>query len=59
MKIEIQSTDEGFMYDIWTDETVDEDTPSNDGGLCTGSLLDALEMATEQAKELIIKLKIK
>lgn len=47
------------MYDIWTDETVDEDAPPTDGGQCTGSLIEALEMATEQAKELVLKLENK
>lgn len=41
----------GYMYDIHATSPVDDEPI--DGGCCTGSLLDTLEMATAQAKELI------
>lgn len=47
---------EGYLYDIYagTAEEVAADTiESLDGGCCTGTLEDALGMATEQAREII------
>lgn len=56
MIIKIWETDQGdgdeggWMYAIWKDEDADTDEDeSDDGGLCTGSKMDALEMAYEQA----------
>lgn len=59
MIIKIWATDQGdgdeggWMYDIFLSEDIYEDTESDDGGLCTGSKVDALEMATAQAIELL------
>ena len=56
MKIKIWETDQdggGYMFDIWLDENAEEDEGSDDGGLCTGSYEDAIEMACEQAKGLL------
>lgn len=49
--------EEGYMYDIYTctPEQIADGADSEDGGCCTGSLADALEMATEQAKAIITK----
>ena len=49
------SGEEGYMYDIYNCEAEDinDEIDSLDGGCCTGSLEDALEMATSQAKEII------
>ena len=41
---------EGWMYELYEDSSKLEDGVSYDGGLCTGSLEDALEMATSQAR---------
>ncbi len=56
MKIKIWETDHdggGYMFDIWRDEDVKEDEDSDDGGLCIGSYEDAIDMACEQAKDLL------
>jgi len=40
------SDDEGYIYDIYeTREAYKNDEPSIDGGQCTGTINDALEMA--------------
>ena len=48
---------EGWNFDIYDQDTRDvlDDIDSLDGGLCTGSLQDALGMAYEQARDLINK----
>lgn len=50
IKIE-EASDEGYMYDIYDSEDMDGD--SLDGGQCTTTLENALEMAYEQARVLI------
>ena len=58
MKIKIWETDQdegGYMFDIWCDENAEEDEDSDDGGFCTGSYEDAIDMACEQAKDLLKK----
>lgn len=56
MKIKISKTEQeegGYMFDVWLDgDSSDEDSP-NDGGFCTGTYEDAIQMACEQAKDLI------
>jgi len=54
----IDQEEDGFMYDIYLcepDEIVDCEG-SVDGGFCTGSMVDAIEMAKEQAVEIINRL---
>ena len=56
MKIKIWETEQdegGYMFDIWLDENADEDSECDDGGMCTGSYADAVEMACEQARDLL------
>lgn len=55
MKIKIWYTEQedGYMYDIWLNEDASEDEHCDDGGLCTGSYKDAVDMACEQAKVLL------
>lgn len=51
-----------YMYDIYDKEIyfpIDEDDEPIDGGCCTGSLVEALEMASSHTKELIKQGKIK
>ena len=63
MIITIHGTDQGdgpnggWMFDVYKDAEDAEALPedSDDGGLCTGSLKDAVEMATEQALDLITR----
>lgn len=43
----------GYMYDIFDAEEIDEDTDSDDGGICTGSEENAIKMACDQAIELV------
>ncbi len=49
--IEIFRSDneDGFIYNLYEDSQKQEACEEYDGGLCTGSLADALEMATGQA----------
>lgn len=43
-------SNEGFMYMIYKeDPRLNDDADDYDGGLCTGSLLDAIDMACAQA----------
>jgi len=41
------------MFDIWLNEDSGEDDECDDGGFCTGSYQDAIDMACEQAKDLL------
>lgn len=55
IQIYYSETNEGYMYDIYECEAseVEEIEDSIDGGLCTGTIKDALGMATEMAEEII------
>jgi len=57
MKIKIWKTGQcggGYMFNVWLDEDIDEGSyDSGDGGLCTGSYEDAIDMACDQAKNLL------
>jgi len=58
MKIKIWETNQdggGYMFDIWLNEDAEDDDGSDDGGMCTGSYEDAVNMACEQAKDLLKK----
>jgi hypothetical protein len=50
-----EGTDEpGYFYDIYdTADVTDDDVDSVDGGFCTSTIENALDMAVEQAKEII------
>lgn len=51
-------TEVGWMYDIYLkspEEVAENDNDSEDGGLCTTTLHNALYMAVEQAKDVIIR----
>ena len=49
--IEIFESDNGgYMYNLYEDRQKQEACEEYDGGLCTGSLADALEMANSQAQ---------
>lgn len=43
----------GYNYDIYPTEDIEDTSDSIDGGLCTSSLQNALDMAVEQAKALM------
>jgi len=48
------SDGEGFFYDIYEDDlTSFPEAESLDGGLCTTTMQNALEMAVEQANKII------
>lgn len=54
----VKNDKEHFLYDIYFCSANEVDGHmSEDGGVCTGSIKDALEMATKQAKALLIKTK--
>ena len=45
-----EASDEGYMYDIYASKTAyDNDEESLDGGQCTSTLSNAIEMALSQA----------
>jgi hypothetical protein len=48
-----EASDEGYMYDIFTSEDAQQNGDAIDGGQCTTTLANALEMATDQAKALL------
>ncbi len=47
------NSDGDYNYDIYDTNDVDDDTESVDGGTCTSTLLNALDMAVSQAQDLI------
>ena len=47
------SNGDGYMYDIYDDENKMEGGDSIDGGLCTSTMENALDMAVDQAKALL------
>lgn len=53
IRIAEASDEPGFFYDIYKTAEQEEDEESIDGGLCTGSIEDALTMAYEQALAII------
>jgi|GEM_PF-2404078 len=59
--INYSEQNEGYMYDIYDcepsqmhDGNGSELVDSIDGGLCTGTILEALEMAQAQVKDILI-----
>jgi hypothetical protein len=61
MKIKISETEqkeEGYLFDIWLDENSSDDDSPDDGGLCTGTYEDAIQMACDLAKDLVIISKV-
>ena len=58
IKIYQSSEEDGYFYDIYDTNDVDEDTESIDGGFCTTTMENAIDMAQSQAKDLL-KLNIK
>lgn len=56
IKIEWSETNDGWMYDIYDSESDIEDGESIDGGLCTGTRMDAFEMAVQTAELLVPQL---
>ena len=55
IKIFEATDEEGFFYDIYDTVEVDDDTESLDGGMCTGTLQEALSMAYDQAQAILLK----
>lgn len=53
--IRIYPTEQGgYMYDVYESDAVDEDIEdSDDGGQCTGTYANALEMANDAALKII------
>ena len=48
-----EASEGGYMYDIYINKEMEIEGYSEDGGLCTSTIENALEMATSQASELI------
>jgi hypothetical protein len=53
IKIYKAESEDGYFYDIYNTEEVDENTESIDGGLCTTTIDNTLEMAYVQTKNLL------
>lgn len=51
IKIWENENDEGYFYNIYVDKRDGED--EDDGGLCTTTVANALEMAVKQTEQLI------
>lgn len=51
--IRVSLGDEGYYFDICDSEEGFEMRETLDGGLCTSTLANSLDMAAEQAKELV------
>lgn len=52
--------EDGFMYDIYNCQPEDmvDGEDSMDGGFCTGTIEDAIDMAFDQAKTIIRNIRI-
>jgi hypothetical protein len=50
IKIYKAESEDGFFYDIFNIADIDDDSDPIGGGLCTGTINDALEMAFIEAK---------
>jgi len=57
IKVYLSSEGDGFFYDIYDTNDIDENTESVDGGFCTSTLENALEMAKDQTVEFIKRFK--
>lgn len=55
IKIYEGSDEQGFFYDIFDEDGIGTDEIPEDGGFCTTTMENALEMAVEMAKSLIAK----
>jgi len=58
MIIKIWETEQcggGYMFSIWLDNDVEETEECDDGGICTGSYEEAIDLACEQATGLVGK----
>ena len=53
IKIFEATSEEGFYYEIYDNDDIDDETESIDGGLCTTTIENALEMAYVQAQAII------
>jgi len=50
-----KASDEGYFYDIYLSDGLDEDEESVDGGQCTSEdIRDAVEMASEHACQFLV-----
>jgi len=49
-----EASEGGYVYDIYESEDDFNDGNSVDGGLCTSTMINAIEMASEQAQGLLI-----
>ena len=47
------SDKEGYIYDIYPSKDDYINSNSLDGGMCTGTIVDAIEMASLQAQDII------
>lgn len=58
--IQESTQEEGYIYDIYTctPEDIEAGADSEDGGLCTGTIEDALTMATQQAQALLLQARV-
>ena len=49
IKIWYSECNDGYMYAIYKTKPQNDDTPEDDGGLCTGTAKQAIDMACSQA----------
>lgn len=49
IKVWYSEANEGYMYSIFNHTDINDDTEEDDGGVCTGSYKDAINMAISQA----------
>ena len=54
---ETEQDEGGYIYDIFDTDDVDDDVEAVDGGFCTGTLEDALEMAFDQTRTVLRPIK--
>lgn len=49
----MESSEGGYVFDIYENDAIDELATPDDRGLCTTTMLNALDMAMEQVKSVI------
>lgn len=55
IKVTKASDEDGYFYDIYASDDKYQADESEDGGFCTTTIENALEMANEQAKAFLFK----
>ncbi len=53
--IKVSASDDGYHFYIYAGDDAYMECEEADGGLCTSTMANALDMAVEQAKDLLLR----